>query len=105
MFIQVTVTTEVIEKNGDLRPSGMAEDKRLIIEFDIRKRNYHKLLNLKRKVKISWTGREHFLHRSLGSVCQSHQGCLPGSQHSMRLLPYSAKCLAQSLGRAPHSSE
>ena len=60
MFIQVPVTTEVIEKNEDLRPSGRAEDKRLIIEFDTRKRNYHKLLNLKRKVKISWTDERTF---------------------------------------------
>jgi hypothetical protein len=60
MFIQVPVTTEVIEKNEALHPSGRAEDKRLIIEFDTRKRNYHKLLNLKRKVKISWTDERAF---------------------------------------------
>jgi len=60
MVIQVPVTTEVIEKNEALRPSGRAEDKPLIIEFDTRKRNYHKLLNLKRKVKISWTDERTF---------------------------------------------
>src|SRR6266511_5345352 len=60
MFIQAPVTTEVIEKNEALRPSGRAEDKRLIIEFDTGKRNYHKLLNLKRKVKISWTDERTF---------------------------------------------
>src|SRR6266542_3590823 len=60
MFIQVPVTTEVIEKNEALHPNGRAEDKRLIIEFDTRKRNYHKLFNLKRKVKISWTDERTF---------------------------------------------
>jgi transposase-like protein len=54
MIIQLPVTTEVLEKNADLRPSGKAEDKKIIIEFDTRQRDYHKLFKLKRKVKIHW---------------------------------------------------
>jgi len=34
MIIQLSVTTEAIEKNADLRPSGKAEDQKIIIEFD-----------------------------------------------------------------------
>jgi len=54
MIIQVPVTTEALNQNEDLQPSGKAENQRLIIEFDTRKRNYHKLLGLKRKTKIKW---------------------------------------------------
>lgn len=54
MIIQLPVTTEVLNQNEDLQPSGKAEDKKLIIEIDTRKRNYHQLLGLKRKTKIKW---------------------------------------------------
>ncbi|MCW5967171.1 MAG: transposase [Blastocatellales bacterium] len=54
MIIQVPITTEVIEKNSDLQPSGKVEDNRIIIEMDTRQRDYHKQYNLKRKVKILW---------------------------------------------------
>jgi hypothetical protein len=54
MFIQVPVTTEVIEKNADLQPKGKFEDNKIVIELDARKRDYHKLFNLKRSVQISW---------------------------------------------------
>lgn len=54
MFIQVPVTTEVIEKNADLHPTGKAENNQIIIELDTRKRDYHKLFNLKPKVEIHW---------------------------------------------------
>src|SRR5262249_48416118 len=54
MFIRVPITTEVIEKNADLQPNGKFEDHKIVIEFDPRKRDYHKLFNLKRSVKISW---------------------------------------------------
>ena len=54
MFIQVPVTTAVIEQNADLQPKGKAEDNRIIVEFDTRQRDYHQLLKLKRRVKISW---------------------------------------------------
>ena len=54
MIIQVPVTTEVLNQNDDLQPSGKAEDKKLIIEIDTRKRNYHQLLGIKRKTKIGW---------------------------------------------------
>jgi hypothetical protein len=52
MIIQVPVTTEAINQNDDLQPSSKTEDQKLIIEFDTRKRNYHQLFGLKRKVKI-----------------------------------------------------
>lgn len=55
LIIQVPITTEVIEKNADLQPSGKVEDNRIIIELDTRKRDFHKQFDLKRKVKISWT--------------------------------------------------
>jgi hypothetical protein len=54
MFIQVPVTTEVIEKNADLQPNGKVEANRIIIEFDTRKRDYHQLFKLKRNVPINW---------------------------------------------------
>lgn len=54
MFVQVPVTTEVIEKNADLQPNGKVEENQIIIEFDTRRRDYHKLFNLKRNVKIKW---------------------------------------------------
>ena len=54
MIIQVPITTEVIEKNASLQPNGKVEDKRIIIEIDTRKRDYHKLFNLNRKVTIGW---------------------------------------------------
>ncbi len=54
MLVQIPVTTEVIEKNADLQPSSKVEENRIVIEFDMRQRDYHKLFNLKRSVKISW---------------------------------------------------
>jgi Transposase len=54
MFVQMPVTTEVIEKNADLQPKGKFEEQRLIIELDLRRRDYHKLFQLKRNVKINW---------------------------------------------------
>ena len=60
MFIQVPVTTAVIEQNADLQPKGKAEDQRIIIEFDTRQRDYHKLFKLKRSVKISWLNQTTF---------------------------------------------
>ncbi len=55
MLIQLPVTTEVLEKIGDLKPRGKAEDNQLIIEFDTRERDYHKLLGLPRRTKIGWS--------------------------------------------------
>ncbi|MGH9878822.1 MAG: transposase, partial [Nitrososphaerales archaeon] len=60
MFIQVPVTTEVIEKNADLQPGGKVEENRIIIEFDMRQRDYHKLFNLKPQVEINWINERTF---------------------------------------------
>src|SRR5499427_10109668 len=60
MIIQLPVTTEVLDKNADLRPSGMAEDNKIIIEFDTRKRDYRKMFKLKRDVKIHWINERTF---------------------------------------------
>ncbi len=54
MIIQLPVTTEVLNKNEDLSPNGKAEDSKIIIEFDTRKRDYHQMFKLKRKVRINW---------------------------------------------------
>jgi transposase-like protein len=54
MIIQVPVTTEVLNQNEDLHPNGKAENQKLIIEIDTRKRNYQRSLGLKRKTKIGW---------------------------------------------------
>lgn len=54
MLVQIPVTTEVIEKNADLQPKGKVEDNRILIELDTRRRDYHKLFDLKRHVKIAW---------------------------------------------------
>jgi hypothetical protein len=60
MIIQVPVTTEVLDKNEDLCPSGKAEANKIIIEFDTRKRDYHKMFKLKRRVKIHWINQRSF---------------------------------------------
>jgi len=52
MIIQVPVTTEVLNQNEDLQPGGKVEDQKPIIEFEMRRRNHHRLLGLKRKTKI-----------------------------------------------------
>jgi hypothetical protein len=54
MLVQIPVTTEVIEKNADLKPKGQVEDQRIIIELDTRQRDYHQLFQLKREVEIHW---------------------------------------------------
>jgi hypothetical protein len=54
------VTTEVLDKNADLRPSGKAEDNRIIIEFDTRQRDYHQMFKLNRRVKIHWINERTF---------------------------------------------
>lgn len=60
MIIQLPVTTAVLEQNGDLCPQGKAEDHKIIIEFDTRKRDYHKLFQLKRGVQIRWINERNF---------------------------------------------
>ena len=60
MIIQLPVTTAVLEQNGDLSPNGKAEDNKIIIEFDTRKRDYHKIFKLKRSVKIGWINERTF---------------------------------------------
>lgn len=60
MLIQLPVTTEVLEKIGDLKPRGKAENKQIIIEFDTRERDYHKLLGIPRHTKIGWSNARTF---------------------------------------------
>lgn len=60
MFIELPVTTEVLEQNTDLCPSGKAEENKIIIEFDTRQRDYHSLFKLKRKVEIRWINERTF---------------------------------------------
>ncbi len=60
MIIQLPVTTAVLEQNEDLCPKGKAEDNKTIIEFDTRKRDYHKLFQLKRGVEIRWINERTF---------------------------------------------
>jgi Transposase len=60
MIIQVPVTTEVLDKNEDLSPSGKAQENKIIIEFDTRKRDYHKMFKLKGSVKIQWINQRTF---------------------------------------------
>jgi hypothetical protein len=60
MIIQFPVTTAMLEKNDDLCPSGKAESSKIIIEFDTRKRDYHKIFKLKRGVKIHWINEHAF---------------------------------------------
>src|SRR4029450_13145618 len=60
MIIQVPVTTEVLDKNEDLCPSGKAEENKILIEFDTRKRDYHKMFKLKGNVKIQWINQRTF---------------------------------------------
>jgi hypothetical protein len=60
MIIQLPVTTAVLEQNEDLCPKGKAEDNKIIIEFDTRNRDYHKLFNLKRGVEIRWINERTF---------------------------------------------
>ena len=60
MIIQLPVTTAVLEQNDDLSPNGKAEDNKIIIEFDTRKHDYHKIFKLKRGVKIRWINERTF---------------------------------------------
>jgi hypothetical protein len=60
MIIQLPVTTEVLDQNADLHPSGKAEENKIIIEFDTRKRDCHKMFQLKRSVKIHWVNERTF---------------------------------------------
>ena len=60
VLIQLPVTTEVLEQNGDLKPRGRAEDNQLIIEFDTRQRDYHKLFGLARRKQIGWSNERTF---------------------------------------------
>ena len=60
MIIQLPVETEVLEKIGDLKPRGKAENKQIIIEFDTRQRDYHKLLGIPRRAKIGWSNERTF---------------------------------------------
>src|SRR6266542_6105407 len=54
MIMQLPVTTEVLDKNADLHPSGKAEDNQIIIEFDTRKRDYRKMFKHQRSVQLYW---------------------------------------------------
>jgi hypothetical protein len=47
-------------KNADLHPTGKAENNQIIIELDMRKRDYHKLFHLKRNVEIHWINERTF---------------------------------------------
>lgn len=69
MLVQIPITTEVIEKNADLQPNGKVEENRIVIEFDTRKRDYHKLFNLKRSVEISWINELTFEVQELSGFC------------------------------------
>jgi len=60
MIIQLPVETEVLEKVGDLKPRGKAENNRIIIEFDTRQRDYHKILGIPRRAKIGWSNERSF---------------------------------------------
>ncbi|MCI0561269.1 MAG: hypothetical protein MN733_22515, partial [Nitrososphaera sp.] len=60
MIIQLPVETEVLEKVGDLKPRGKAENKQIIIEFDTRQRDYHKILGIPRRAKIGWSNQRTF---------------------------------------------
>jgi hypothetical protein len=60
MIIQVPVTTEVLNQNEDLCPEGKAEENKIIIDFDTRKRDYRKMFQLKRGVKIHWINERTF---------------------------------------------
>ena len=60
MIIQLPVTTEVLEKNADLDPSGKAEDNQIMIEFDTRQRDYRHMFKLNRSAKIAWINERTF---------------------------------------------
>jgi transposase-like protein len=67
VIIQLPVTTEVLEKIDDLNPNGRVENNQILIEFDTRKRDYHKLLGLSRKTKIGWSNERTFDVQELSS--------------------------------------
>lgn len=67
MIIQLPVTTEVLEKIDDLNPRGRVDNNQILIEFDTRKRDYHKLLGLSRKTKIGWSNERTFDVQELSS--------------------------------------
>jgi hypothetical protein len=60
MLVQIPVTTEVIDKNADLKLTSKVDDQKIIIEMDTRKRDYRTHLNLPRGVKIGWINERTF---------------------------------------------
>ena len=54
MIVHLPAPTAVLEKNDDLCLNENAEDDKIIIEFDTRERDHHKIFKLKRVVKIRW---------------------------------------------------
>jgi hypothetical protein len=67
MYIQIPVTTEVIERNADLCTQGQLEDGRIVIEMDTRKRDYKTLLDLPRGGHVEWINERTFAVQELSS--------------------------------------
>ena len=68
------MTTEVLEKIDDLNPRGRVENNQILIEFDTRNRDYHKLLGLSRKTIIAWSYERTFDVQENVSIGLRHSG-------------------------------
>lgn len=57
-YVNVPISTEVIESNPDYKISGHYENGALVITVDTREQNHHQRLGLPTKRKLDWY-REH----------------------------------------------
>jgi hypothetical protein len=58
LYVNVPISTEVIESNPDCKISGHYENGALVITVDTRAQNHHQRLGLPTKTKLYWY-REH----------------------------------------------
>ena len=67
MQVNLPISTEVLEKNDDLKPVGQFEENKIVITLDTRKRDYKTLLHLPRRTRIEWINERTFEVQELSS--------------------------------------
>ncbi len=67
MQVNLPISTEVLEKNDDLKPDGQFEENKIVITLDARKRDYKTLLHLPRRTQIEWINERTFEVQELSS--------------------------------------
>ncbi|MEW6732340.1 MAG: hypothetical protein AB1489_13515 [Acidobacteriota bacterium] len=54
VYVNVPISTEVIESNPDCKISGAYENGRLVITIDTSEENHHQRLGISTKTKLNW---------------------------------------------------